>query len=192
MRRAGRSEWRRTLDAAQILATLLRPTSGSLEIAGIDALRAPYEARRGVAYVGEDAVAGHGVSAREYLAFVASARRADLPRTAVDEALVRAGLQADAGVDTLSTGNRRRLSLAAVFLVTPRLLLLDDPFASLDPDARVAFSVWLSEVRDTGTTVVAALNDDRDVRAICHRVVRLEVQASEAHRVPALSATATV
>ena len=175
----------------KILATLLKPTSGSLEIGGIDALRAPYEARHRIAYVGEEAVAGHGLSAREYLAFLASARRASLPRTAIDEAIVRAGVKADAGLDTLSTGNRRRVSLAAVLLVRPQVLLLDDPFAGLDADARVAFSVWVSEARDAGTAIVAALNEERDVRAICHRVVRLEMLASEVHRVPALSATAT-
>jgi ABC-2 type transport system ATP-binding protein len=176
----------------KILATLLRPTAGSLEIAGIDAVRAPFDARRLLAYVGEEAVAGHGLSAHEYLAFIASARRARLPRSAVDDVLMRAGVRADADVDTLSTGNRRRVSLAAVLLIKPQLLLLDDPFAGLDADARVAFSVWLSEVRDAGTTIIAALNEDRDVRAICHRVVRLETQASGAHRATAVLETVPV
>jgi ABC-type multidrug transport system ATPase subunit len=92
----------------------------------------------------------------------------------VDDALARAGLTADADVDSLSMGNRRRVSLAAAFLLEPRILLLDDPFCGLDVDARAVFSLWLSEVRSAGTTIVAALNDERDVRALCHRVVRLE------------------
>ena len=176
----------------KILATLLRPTAGSVEIAGIDAVRAPFDARRHLAYVGEEGVAGHGLSAHEYLAFVASARRVPSPRRAIDDALVRAGVHAAADVDTLSTGSRRRVALAAVLLIKPQVLLLDDPFAGLDADARVAFSVWLSEVRDGGTTIVAALNEDRDVRAICHRVVRLEAKTSGAHRVPAMPVVASV
>ena len=123
---------------------------------------------------------------------MASARGVQSPRSAIDDALVRAGVHAAADVDTLSTGGRRRVSLAAVLLVKPQLLLLDDPFAGLDADARVAFSVWLSEIRDGGTTIVAALNEDRDVRAICHRVVRLEVKTSGAHRVPAVPVVASV
>lgn len=176
----------------KILATLLRPTSGTIDIAGVDAVRAPYAARQRLAYVGGDGVPGHGLSAREYLAFAARARRATSMRRAVDDALVRAGVHGDADVDALSTGNRRRISLAAALVVMPQLLLLDDPFAGLDGDARVAFGVWLSEARDAGTTIVAALNEERDVRAICHRVVRLELQPSAAHRVPAIPITATV
>jgi hypothetical protein len=50
----------------------------------------------------------------------------------------------------------------------------------------------LSELRNAGTTIVAALNDERDVRALCHRVVRLEVQPSGVHRVAVLPTTAAV
>jgi ABC-2 type transport system ATP-binding protein len=111
----------------KIFATLLRPTSGSLEIAGVDALRAPYDVRHRVAYVGDDAAAGHGLSAREYLGFVASARRTRATPAAIDDALARAGVAVDVDVDMLSTGNRRCVSLAAVLLVKPPLLLLRSP-----------------------------------------------------------------
>ena len=176
----------------KILATLLRPTSGKLEIAGVDAVRAPYATRHRLAYVGDEGVAGHGLSAREYVAFAVNARRARATGSAIDHALVRAGVHGDADVDTLSMGKRRRVSLAAVLVVNPQLLLLDDPFAGLDADARAAFSVWLSEVRDAGTTIVAALNEDRDVRAICHRVLRLELQTRSAHRVSTVPAAVVV
>ena len=176
----------------KVLATLLRPTSGSIEIDGVDAARAPYEARRRLAHVGDNAVPGHGLTVREYLDFVASARRGQMSRTTIDDTLERAGLRDDADVDKLSAGTRRRLSLAAAFLVAPRILLLDDPFAGLDADARLTFSRWLCEVRDAGTTTIVALNDERDVRALCHRILRLERAASDAGRVTALPATAAV
>ena len=133
-----------------------------------------------------------GLTVREYLDFVASARRGCISRTTIDNALTRAGLREEADVDTLSAGTRRRVSLAAAFLVAPRVLLLDDPFAGLDADARLTFSRWLCEVRDAGTTTIAALNDERDVRTLCHRVLRLERAASDAGRVTALPATAAV
>src|SRR5689334_12636633 len=128
----------------KLLATLLPVTSGSIEIDGNDAVRRPYAARRHLAYVGDHHVAGHGLSASEYLDFIASGRGSQLSRTDVDDTLSRAVVPADADVDSLSTGNRRRLSLAAAFLVKPRLLLLDDPFSALDPDARQEFTQWLS------------------------------------------------
>jgi ABC-type multidrug transport system ATPase subunit len=179
----------------KVLATLLRPSSGSLEVDGVDAARVPYEARRRLIYVGDPVdlvVPGHGLTVREYLDFVASARRGRMSRTTIDDTLARAGLRDDADVDTLSAGTRRRVSLAAAFLLAPRVLLLDDPFAALDADARLTFSRWLCEVRDAGTTTIAALNDERDVRALCHRMLRLECAASEAERVTALPATAAV
>jgi ABC-type multidrug transport system ATPase subunit len=176
----------------KVLATLLRPSSGSIEVEGVDAVGASYEARRRLAYVGDHAVPGHGLTVREYLDFVASARRGRMSRTTIDDAVARAGLRDEADVDTLSAGTRRRVSLAAAFLVAPRVLLLDDPFAGLDADARLTFSRWLCEVRDAGTTTIAALNDERDVRALCHRFLRLERAASDAERVTALPATAAV
>ncbi len=161
----------------RVLATLLRPSSGSLEIDGLDAVRQLHEVRKRIAYVGDAVAPGDGLSVREQISFVVRARSGS-GKSHVDaeirDALRRAGVDPDAGVDTLSLGTRRRLSLTTAFLVRPRVLLLDDPFAGLDPDARVLFSVWLTEVRDAGTAVVAALNEDRDVRSICQRVVRLE------------------
>jgi ABC-2 type transport system ATP-binding protein len=176
----------------KLLATVLPPSSGSIDIDGIDAVRAPYAARRRLAYVGERPVAGHGLTVSEYLDFMLSARRAQQTRSARDEALSRASVSGDADVDSLSTGNRRRVSLVAAFLVKPRLLLLDDPFGPLDADARLEFTRWLSELRHAGTTIVAALNDERDVRALCQRVVRLELRASTLPRGAALPAPAAV
>jgi ABC-type multidrug transport system ATPase subunit len=161
----------------RVLATLVRPSSGSIEIDGFDAVRRFYDARRRVAFAGEPGVAAHGLSARDYLTFVVnarSARAAAIRQKAVEEALERAGLKPDADVDTLSSGYRQRVTLAAAFLADARVLLLDDPFRGFDADARLLFSVWLSEIRDGGTTVVAAFNDERDVRSVCHRAVRLE------------------
>jgi ABC-type multidrug transport system ATPase subunit len=161
----------------RLLATLVRPSSGSIEIDGFDAVRQLYDARRRVAFVGEPGVAAHGLSARDYLTFVVnarSARAATIRQTVVDQTLERAGLKPDADVDTLSSGYRQRVTLAAAFLTDARVLLLDDPFRGFDAEARLSFSVWLSEIRDGGTTIVAAFNDERDVRSVCHRAVRLE------------------
>ncbi len=162
----------------ELLATLIRPSSGSLDIDGVDAVRRPYDARRKLAYVGgQRDVRGQGLCVDEYAAFVLSMRRdrrISSQSAEIGDALTRAGLAPAADVDHLSAGQRRRLSLTLACLIRPRVLLLDDPLAGLDGDARTAFAVWLSEARDAGTTIVAALNEERDVRVLCQRTIRLE------------------
>jgi ABC-type multidrug transport system ATPase subunit len=164
----------------RVLATLVRPSAGTLDIAGIDAIRHVYAARARVAYVGHDPLAAYGLRVREHLEFVHAARiRHSEPatRSAVQDVIERAGLLPDASVDELSTGFRQRLSLAAACLVAPQVLLLDDPFRTIDTESRTHVVSWLREVRDSGTTVLASLSEEQDVDALCHRVVRAEGEA---------------
>lgn len=167
----------------RILATLSRPSSGVVEIDRIDIVRHVYDLRSRLAYVGHELLEGHGLRVREYLECVRAARRTAARRTAaskpdgarsVDRVLERAQLPPDADVDGLSSGFRQRLALAAAFLIDAEVLLLDDPLRAIDSTARPLFVDWLREVRDQGTTMVVALNEERDLKALCHGVVRLD------------------
>jgi ABC-2 type transport system ATP-binding protein len=161
----------------RVLATLVPPSTGSASIDGIDIVRHPYDVRPRLAYVGDECVRGHGLDVHEYLAFIRAARPASAApgqSATVETVLDRAGLPAHAAVDALSSGLRQRLALASAFLIEPKVLLLDDPFRALDAAARSMFVEWLCEIRDRGATIVAALNDDRDMKALCHTIVRLE------------------
>ena len=161
----------------RILATLVAPSTGLVEIDGIDAVRRVYDVRSRLVYVGGDVANGHGLSVRDYLDFVRTARHTSTAAGTlrdVDAVLRRAGLPSDASVDALSSGLRQRLSLAAAFLINVEVLLLDDPFRAIDPGAHSQFVQWLCEIRDRGTTLVVALNDERDMKTICHSVVQLE------------------
>jgi ABC-2 type transport system ATP-binding protein len=160
----------------RILATLLCPSTGTVEIVGIDAVRRVHEARSHLAFVGEESLPGSGLRVREYLEFVHTARRstADGTSRAVDAVLERAGLQPDAPVDALSSGFRQRLALAGALLIEPDVLLLDDPVHAIDAATRSRFLEWLQEIRGQGTTILVAFSDQRDTNALCHRVVQLE------------------
>src|SRR5205085_1556186 len=113
----------------RILAALLRPSTGTVEIAGIDAVRRVHEGRSHLAFVGVGSLHGDGLRVREYLEFVHASRRSKAEGScrAIDAVLERAVLQPDAPVDALSSGFRQRLTLAAAFLIGPDVLLLDDP-----------------------------------------------------------------
>ncbi len=119
------------------VATLLRPTSGSLHVAGIDAKAHPKQVRRVIGLAGQSASVEEAMTGRENLELVA--RLFGLPKAEVKAAaagvLDRLGL-ADAGnrlVRTYSGGMRRRLDLGASLVGRPRLLLLDEPTTGLDP-----------------------------------------------------------
>jgi ABC-2 type transport system ATP-binding protein len=161
----------------QILAALRPPTSGTLEIAGVDVVRSPFKARLQTAYAGAGLPAAAGLRVREYLEFVRMSRRLVAPKgtdSVVDLALDRSGLPADVMVDRLSAGFRKRLVLAAAMVASPRVLLLDDPFASLDADGRLRVLGWAMELRAAGITIVASMNDPADARALCDAILRLD------------------
>jgi ABC-type multidrug transport system ATPase subunit len=77
-------------------------------------------------------------------------------------------------VRTYSGGERQRLHLALEALHKPRILLLDEPTASLDPTARLAFWSRLVAWRDGGRTVLVATHDLAEVATYCDRVVLLD------------------
>ncbi|MGB2714722.1 MAG: ATP-binding cassette domain-containing protein [Vicinamibacterales bacterium] len=144
----------------QILAAVHPPSSGVVEIAGIDAGRFPFDARAFTLYIGRDLVASNRLRAVEYLDFVRHARGKDANRPArmsTPAALRRAELRADVSIDRLAVGMRKRLALTAALVVAPPVLLLDEPFSSLDDDDRW-FRDWLTETRSMGITIIGSIN----------------------------------
>jgi len=140
------------------VATLLRPSSGTLRVAGIDALSDPKAVRRVIGLAGQSASVEPAMSGRENLTMVARLfgldRRA--ARRAAGEVLERLGL-ADAAnrlVRTYSGGMRRRLDLGASLVGRPRLLLLDEPTTGLDPRSRMELWDAIRSLVADGTDVL--------------------------------------
>ena len=123
------------------VATLVRPTSGSLRVAGIDALADPKRVRQVIGLAGQYASVEPAMTGRENLEMVARLFGFDraTSRSSAGEVLERLDLT-DAGnrlVRTYSGGMRRRLDLGASLVGRPRLLLLDEPTTGLDPRSRM-------------------------------------------------------
>jgi len=142
----------------RILATLLRPTSGTLRIAGVDALRDPEAARPLIGMVGHGSWVYEDLTAVENLRFWAALQ--GHPRSPDDlrQALARVDLLpvADERARTFSAGMKRRLALARLSLGGARMLLLDEPFSSLDRQGQKWFEEYLLTFRSGGGSVVLA------------------------------------
>lgn len=144
--------------AVRILTTLLQPDAGSAEIAGVDVLRHPEQARRVIGLSGQYAAVDEILTGRENLIMFGRLYR--LPKaiaaTRADELLLQLGLS-DAGdrmLKTYSGGMRRRLDLAASLILAPPVLLLDEPTTGLDPRSRSDMWRVIENLVADGTTVL--------------------------------------
>ncbi|WP_326598384.1 ATP-binding cassette domain-containing protein [Streptomyces sp. NBC_01803] len=144
--------------AVRILTTLLRPTGGRAEVAGVDVTAHPDRVRRRIGLLGQHAALDEELSGRQNLELFGRLHhfggRAAVQRAG--ELLDRFGL-ADTGhkpVRQYSGGMRRRLDLAAGLLTRPEILFLDEPTTGLDPRGRT--EVWnaVRSLTGGGTTVL--------------------------------------
>lgn len=156
----------------RILGTLVAPTAGTVSIDGVDAVAQVSQARRHVVYVGQDTLAGSGLTVEEYLRVLASARGVR-PGRDVISALGHAGTDLRADLDTLAAGARAAVAIAVALLVRPPVILLDHALLDVAEPARVALMRSIREVREDGTTLVVASDQDDELSMLCGRVVTL-------------------
>jgi heme exporter protein A len=145
----------------RILATLLRPTRGSLHAFGHDAVAHPDAVRSRLGFLAHNPGIYDDLTADENLAF--AQRMSGLPASASqrEAILERVGL-ADATRDrarSFSAGMRRRLALGRVLIVPPTLLLLDEPYASFDADGITLVNEIARETAGRGGAAVIATHD---------------------------------
>jgi ABC-2 type transport system ATP-binding protein len=142
----------------RVLATLLCPDSGRAEVAGFDVTSQPDQVRARIGLAGQNAAVDEILSGRQNLVMFGRLYHlpANVARRRADELLGQFGL-AGAGskpVRQYSGGMRRRLDLAASFIVAPRVLFLDEPTAGLDPHGRNEVWESIRALAAAGTTVL--------------------------------------
>ena len=143
----------------RIISTLIVPTSGTLEVFGVDVVKRPSQARRSMGVVFQSPAVDPWLTVLENLrhhGYLYGMSGAALNR-GIEHALERFGLSPRASdrVGALSGGLRRRVELAKALLPEPPLLVLDEPSSGLDPTARRELLQELRRLRDdAGTTIV--------------------------------------
>jgi len=158
----------------RILATLLAPTAGHAEVAGIDVRRSPDAARRVLGFMPDVFGVYDDMKVWEYLDFFArcygipGARRRRMIGDLLD--LVDLGDKRDAYVQSLSRGMQQRLCLAHTLVHDPQVLLLDEPASGLDPRARVELRELLRELRSLGKTILISSHILPELEELCTSV----------------------
>ena len=156
----------------RMLCGLLRPDAGEGTCLGLDVIRQAREIKRQAGYMTQKFGWYEDLSIRENLEFIARLFEVPQRAEAVDEALQRLGLgeRQDQLAGSLSGGWKQRLALAGCLIHKPRLLLLDEPTAGVDPKARRDFWDEIHRLATEGVTVLVSTHY-MDEAERCHELV---------------------
>jgi ABC-type multidrug transport system ATPase subunit len=157
----------------RILLGLCRPDAGHVFIGSRGLEPHDPAARHDLGYVPQRVDFPRGRTVADVLGFFAAIR--GLGHGAVGTALARAGLERHAARDAseLSGGYTQRLSLAQALLADPELLVLDEPTASLDPEATWEFRALIEQLQREGKTILLCSHLLTEVERIADRVLIL-------------------
>ena len=162
----------------RMVATLLKPTSGTVYVDGINVLEHPEKVRPLIGYMPDFFGLYDDVKVWEYLDFFAAAYRVPKPKRngAIDDVLELTDLtiKKDSFVSELSRGMQQRLCLAKTLLHDPKLLLLDEPASGLDPRARIEIKELLKELRSMGKTILISSHILPELADFCNKIAIVE------------------
>jgi heme exporter protein A len=148
----------------RILGSLSKPSKGEVKILGR------------IGYLGHGIGVYDDLSALENLTLFGQLAGLDNPKQAANEALERVGLTRvkEGLAREFSRGMRQRLAIARAFLHNPDLLLLDEPFTSLDDRAVAVLQQLLSDARARGSTIIMSTHQIREAMELASDVALLD------------------
>jgi ABC-2 type transport system ATP-binding protein len=161
-----------------IMSTLLRPTSGSVTICGIDAVKQPNRIKKLIGLVPQDIALYANLTVRENLRYFGRicGLKGQVLKDRIADCLEMVGLEkrADQLIFTFSGGMKRRANLAAGILHQPRILFLDEPTVGIDAQSRNMILEKLSLLKETGTTMIYTTHYMDEAEQLCDCVAIID------------------
>jgi ABC-type multidrug transport system ATPase subunit len=165
----------------RILATLLKPSHGWVTVDGFDVTdrRQKWAVKQLLGYLPQELGLYPSLSVTEFLDYIATLKNLHHPLVraeAVGQVISQAGLRSVAHqrIRTLSGGMKRRVGIAQALLGDPRLLIVDEPTAGLDPEERVRFRNLLARL-SADRVVILSTHIVEDIAATCHDMAVLHL-----------------
>jgi ABC-2 type transport system ATP-binding protein len=157
-----------------MLTGLYPPTSGSIQVTGVDVINNPKLAQKSIGVVPQEIALYGALSARENLKFWG--RMYDLSGKAldkaVDEVLEIIGLtdRAKDKINTFSGGMKRRVNIGAAILHKPEVLIMDEPTVGIDPQSRNHILNTVKSLNQNGMTIIYTSHYMEEVEYLCERI----------------------
>jgi ABC-2 type transport system ATP-binding protein len=156
----------------RLLLDLIRPTSGSASVLGLDSRHDGLAIRRRVGFLPGDLALYPKLTGRAVLDYLARVRGGVDSRVR-DSLVERFDADLNRPIHQLSTGNRQKLGLIQAFMHEPELLILDEPISGLDPLVQQSFHSLLAEVSAEGRTVFLSSHTLSEVERVTDRLAIL-------------------
>lgn len=153
----------------RLLLDLIRPTSGSMHVLGLDPRRDAVAIKRRIGYVPGEMRLYDRMTPRELIRFSGRVRGDAWPKRA-SELAERFQCPLDDKIGALSHGNRQKAGVLLALAHDPELLILDEPTQGLDPLMQHEFTTLLRELRRAGRTVFLSSHDLSEVEQACDRI----------------------
>jgi len=154
----------------KMITGILSTDEGSIEIAGMNIIASPVEAKKKVGYLPENNPLYEEMYVREYLKFHASIHGIDVSE--IEKTIELTGLTPEAHqkIEALSKGYRQRVGLAAALLHQPEVLILDEPTTGLDPKQLVEIRKLIKNLAGE-RTILLSTHIMQEVEAMCDRAI---------------------
>jgi ABC-2 type transport system ATP-binding protein len=158
-----------------MLATVIKPTSGGIQIHGQDAIRHPEQVRKQIGYVPQEIALYSTLTVLDNLRFWGEMAGKRLSRDETEHAakIVHLKDKLYEKVHTLSGGMKRKLNIAVSLLHDPKILILDEPTVGIDIQSKRDITQFIKGLASQGKTIVYTSHDAHEIEYLCQNIAIL-------------------